>query len=85
MRFGPLRQSFNVPIGVHHNTNAELACSLLGHEDHMRREVTPIVPPSSSERSVQRSPCCAEVGAQQGKANGTVAWRSSARDGADHR
>jgi hypothetical protein len=70
---------------VHHNTNAELACSLLGHEDHVRRKVTPIVPPSSSERSVQRSARGAEVGAQQGKANGTVAWCGSARDGARHR
>jgi len=85
MPFGPLRQSFNVPMTVHDNANAKSARALLGHGHHVRRKVSPVVASFTTERSVQRPPCRAEVGAQQGEANGTVTWCCSTGDGADHR
>ena len=85
MPFGPLRQSFNVLMVVKHDEKPKAACALLRHGHHVRREVSPVVPSCTSERSVQRPPCRAEVGAQQGEANGAVAWCGSTRDGSDHR
>jgi len=70
---------------VHDNANAKSARALLGHGHHVRRKVSPVVPSCTTERSVQRPTCRAEVGPKQGEANGTVAWCGSTRDRADHR